>query len=50
MDWVYSVPKYEKLKQKSMDKGKTEVAANRKKGRRTKSKFRSNHNDDKILI
>lgn len=50
VDWVYSAPKYEKLKQKFMEKGKSEAAANQEIGRKAKSKFRSNHNDDRVLI
>lgn len=50
MDWIYSAPKYEKLKKKSMEKGKSDAAASQEIGRKARNKFRANHNDDDLLI
>lgn len=50
VDWIYSAPKYEQLKKKAMEKGKSESAACHEIGRRAKDKFRANHNDEKLLI
>lgn len=41
VDWVYSSQKYEELKQKSMENGKSEKAANSEIVRRVHKKFRS---------
>lgn len=50
VDWIYSAPKYEKLKRKSMEKGKSDAAASQEIGRKARNKFRANHNDDDLLI
>ena len=50
VDWIYSAPKFEQLKKKSMEKGKSDAAASQEIGRKARNKFRANHNDDKLLI
>jgi hypothetical protein len=50
VDWIYSAEKFAYLKKKAMAKGKTEAAASQEVGRKARNKFRSNHNDDKLLI
>lgn len=50
VDWIYSAEKFAELKQKAMDKGKTESAATQEVGRKAKQKFRANHNSDQLLI
>lgn len=50
VDWIYSAPKFEELKKKSMEKGKSDAAASQEIGRKARNKFRANHNDDKLLI
>lgn len=50
VDWIYSAERFADLKKKSMGKGKSEAAASQEVGRMARDKFRSNHNDDKLLI
>ena len=50
VDWIYSAAKFEQLKKKSMEKGKSDAAASQEIGRKARNKFRANHNDDKLLI
>ena len=50
VDWIYSAPKYQELKDKFIKKGKSEGAASSEIGRKAKSKFRANHNDERLLI
>lgn len=50
VDWIYSAKKFESLKKKAMEKGKTEAAASQEIGRKARQKFRANHNSDKLLI
>lgn len=50
VDWIYSSDKFVALKQKAMDKGKSEAAATQEVGRKARQKFRADHNTDKLLI
>lgn len=48
VDWVYSSEKYEKLKQKSMDKGKSDIAANSEICNKVRRQFRRCVNENVI--
>ena len=48
VDWIYSAPKFAKLKKKAIAKGKSEAAASQEIGRKARNKFRANHNSDKL--
>lgn len=50
VDWIYSSDKFVELKQKAMDKGKSDAAAAQEVGRKAKEKFRADHNTDELLI
>lgn len=50
VDWIYSAPKFEQLKNKFMEKGKSEAAASQEIGRKARAKFRANRSDDKLLV
>lgn len=50
VDWVYSTEKFLELKEKAIQKGKTEAAASQEVGRKARQKFRANHNSDKLLV
>lgn len=50
VDWIYSSDKFAELKQKAMDKGKSDAAATQEVGRKARQKFRADHNTDELLI
>ena len=50
VDWIYSSDKFAELKQKSVDKGKSDAAATQEVGRKARQKFRADHNTDELLI
>lgn len=50
VDWIYSSEKYEKIKKKLVNSGKSEAAAAQYIGRKAKSKFRANKNSKNVLI
>ena len=50
VDWIYSTDKFAELKQKAMDKGKSDAAATQEVGRKARQKFRADHNTDELLI
>lgn len=50
VDWIYSLEKFDELKKKAMDKGKSEAAASMEIGRKAKMKFRANHASKNLLI
>lgn len=50
VDWIYSSDKFVELKQKAMDKGKSDAAATQEVGRKARQKFRADHNTDELLI
>ena len=50
VDWIYSSEKYEEIKKKLINKGKSEAAASQYIGRKAKNKFRANKNSENVLI
>ena len=50
VDWIYSSEKYEEIKKKQVNSGKSEAAASQYIGRKAKSKFRANKNSENVLI
>jgi len=50
VDWIYSSEKYEELKKKLVNSGKSEAAASQHIGRKAKNKFRANKNSENVLI
>lgn len=50
VDWIYSSDKFVELKQKAINKGKSEASATQEVGRKAKQKFRADHNTDELLI
>ena len=50
VDWIYSSEKYEEIKKKLVNKGKSEAAASQYIGRKAKNKFRANKNSKNVLI
>ena len=50
VDWIYSSEKYEEIKKKLVNRGKSEAAASQYIGRKAKNKFRVNKNSENILI
>lgn len=50
VDWIYSSEKYEEIKKKLVNSGKSEAAASQYIGRKAKNKFRANKNSESILI
>lgn len=50
VDWIYSSEKYNEIKKKLVDSGKSEAAASQCIGRKAKNKFRANKNSEKDLI
>lgn len=50
VDWIYSSEKFNELKNKLINNGKSESAATREIGRLTQEKFRANRNDKDLLI
>lgn len=50
VDWIYSSEKYEEIKKKLVNSGKSEAAASQYIGRKAKNKFRANKNSENVLI
>lgn len=50
VDWIYSSDKYEEIKKKLVNSGKSEAAASQYIGRKAKNKFRANKNSENVLI
>ncbi len=50
VDWVFSSPRYVKLKEAALRKGKSESAASSEIQRKAQEKFRGDRNSDKILV
>ena len=50
VDWIYSSEKYEEIKKKLVNSGKSEAAASQHIGRKAKNKFRANKNSENVLI
>ena len=50
VDWIYSSEKYEEIKKKLVNNGKSEAAASQYIGRKAKNKFRANKNSENVLI
>lgn len=50
VDWIYSSEKYEEIKKKLVNSGKSEAAASQYIGRKAKNKFRGNKNSENVLI
>lgn len=50
VDWIYSSEKYEEIKKKLVNSGRSEAAASQNIGRKAKNKFRANKNSDNVLI
>lgn len=50
VDWIYSSEKYEEIKKKQVNSGKSEAAASQYIGRKAKNKFRANKNSENVLI
>ncbi|MDD7183805.1 MAG: DUF1837 domain-containing protein [Peptostreptococcus porci] len=50
VDWIYSSEKYEEIKKKLVNGGKSEAAASQYIGRKAKNKFRANKNSENVLI
>lgn len=50
VDWIYSAAKFNRLKKRSIEKGKSEAAASQEIGRKARDKFRANHNNGKLLL
>jgi len=50
VDWVYGSEKYIQLKEKAMEKGKSEQAANSEVQRKAKAKFRKSSNAEDLLV
>ena len=50
VDWIYSSEKYEEIKKKLVNSGKSEAAASQYIGRKAKNKFRANKNSEDVLI
>lgn len=50
VDWIYSSEKYEEIKKKLVNSGRSEAAASQYIGRKAKNKFRANKNSENVLI
>lgn len=50
VDWIYSSEKYEEIKKKLVNSGRSEAAASQYIGRKAKNKFRANKNNENVLI
>ena len=50
VDWVFSSPRYVKLKEAALRKGKSESAASSEIQRKAQEKFRGDRNSDKLLV
>lgn len=50
VDWIYSSEKYEEIKKKLVNNGKSEAAASQYIGRKARNKFRANKNSQNVFI